>query len=261
MISITRHSKINKRLGTWISRAVSLIFWITIWHFLAEYVGQKILLPSPSDVLKKLSELIVKNEFWNSVKNTMCRIVSGFSAAAAVGIVLAVFSGFSKTIKILLSPFMSAMKSVPVASFVILSLIWLDASELSSFVAFVMVLPIIYVNVLSGIDSTDKKMLETAQVFKFSYVKKLLYVYLPAIIPFFKSGCALALGLCWKAGVAAELIGVPVGTIGEQLYFSKIYFDTAELFAWTIVIVLISVVFEKIFLLALNVLTNIYERL
>lgn len=261
MISTTRHSKLIKSFGTWVTRAVSLVFWIVVWQVLSERVGQKILLPSPSNVAKSLLALIQTSDFRISVVNSFAGILSGFFSALAIGVASAVLAGFVKPIKILLSPFMSVMKSVPVASFVILSLIWLDTAELSSFVAFVMVVPIIYINVLSGIDSRDEKMLEMAKVFRLSPLKKLGYVYLPSVLPFFKSGCTVALGLCWKAGVAAELIGVPSGTIGEQLYFSKIYFDTAELFAWTIVIVLISVLFEKIFMLVLNAISAIYERL
>ena len=231
-----------------------------MWYIAAEKLNTKVLLPSPLDVVTRLCELINESTFIISVSNSFFRILKGFFAALAAGIDLAIISAFFRPFKIILAPFMSAMKSVPVASFVILSLIWLDTAQLSEFIAFVMVTPIIYINVVNGIASRDEKMLEMAKVFRFSPLKKLLYIYLPATVPFFKSACSVALGLCWKAGIAAELIGTPDGTIGQQLYYSKIYILTEDLFAWTIVIILISVLFEKLFMFVLNKLMKLYER-
>ena len=262
MISTTlqNNGKNSKRIGVWLTRAVSLVFWIAVWHITAEKINTKVLLPSPFDVVRRLCVLVTEITFLNSALNSFSRILTGFFAALFSGIALALISYFVKPFKVILAPFMSAMKSVPVASFVILSLIWLDASQLSEFIAFVMVTPIIYINVVNGLASRDDRMLEMAKVFRFSLLKKLLYIYLPAALPFFKSACSVALGLCWKAGIAAELIGTPDGTIGEQLYHSKIYILTEDLFAWTIVIILISVLFEKIFMFLLSKLIEIYER-
>jgi len=60
--------------------------------------------------------------------------------------------------------------------------------------------------------------------------------------------------LAWKAGVAAELIGYPAGSMGEQLYYSKFFLETDTLFAWTVVIIILSVSFEKLFLLLLKLI-------
>lgn len=261
MISTTLQNKSNnKRNSAWIIRTVSVLFWLGVWQAAAMALNSPLILPTPISVVRRLFMLVLSSEFRISVGHTMARIISGFLIALVSGTVLAVISGAVTAVKVLLAPFMSVMKSVPVASFVILSLFWLDTKMLSTFIAFVMVMPIIYINVLSGIEACDVKMLEMAKVFRVTAAKKWLYVYVPYIIPFFRSGCAVALGLCWKAGVAAELIGVPDGTIGEQLYFSKIYYDTADLFAWTIVIILISVLCEKLFMLALNKAVSLYER-
>ena len=111
-----------------------------------------------------------------------------------------------------------------------------------------MVFPVIYSNVLEGIRSTDRELLEMGQVFRIPWGRRLLYIYLPHLKPFLFSACSVALGMSWKSGVAAEVIGVAAGSIGEKLYESKIYFMTEDLLAWTVVIVLISVLFEKLFL-------------
>lgn len=106
----------------------------------------------------------------------------------------------------------------------------------------------IYTNILEGIRQTDRKILEMAKVFRVNLRRQIRYIYVSQVLPYFLSACRLSLGMCWKAGVAAEVIGVPSGSIGEKLYNAKIYLNTPDLFAWTIVIIVISFVFEKCFL-------------
>ena len=124
-----------------------------------------------------------------------------------------------------------------------------------------MVFPVIYTNTLNGIRSTDRGLLEMAAVFGMSPWVKLWYIYVPQAMPYFRAGCSVALGLCWKAGTAAEVIGIPDRSIGEKLYNAKVYLNTSELFAWTLVIVLASLIFEKLFLAALDGVTKRLERM
>ena len=134
------------------------------------------------------------------------------------------------------------------ASFIILALVWLKSSQLSFFIAFLMVFPPVYLGVLTGIGQTDPRLLEMAKVFQVPFRRQVRYLYLPAIAPHFRSAVSVGLGLCWKSGIAAEVIGLPDGSMGERLYMAKVYFLTPELFAWTAVIVAVSVLFEKFFL-------------
>ena len=172
----------------------------------------------------------------------------GTGLACLAGTVLAVLSSRFGPVRDLTAPLMSVIKSIPVASFIILVLIWVPSRNLSVVISFLMVTPIVYSNVLGGVSSMDKKLTEMADVFRVPFPRRLRYLYLPQVAPFFRSACAVGLGLCWKAGVAAEVIGLPDGSIGEQLYQAKVYLNTPDLFAWTIVIVLISLVFERLFL-------------
>jgi len=124
-----------------------------------------------------------------------------------------------------------------------------------------MVLPIIYTNVLNGIKSADPKLLEMADVFELPASRRIMYIYVSQVLPFFRSACSVGLGLCWKAGIAAEVIGIPTGSIGEKLYMAKIYFATGDLFAWTLTIIIVSVIFERLFMLLIRSLINRIERL
>ena len=128
-------------------------------------------------------------------------------------------------------------------------------------ISFLMVFPVIYTNVLSGIRNTDPQLLEMAQVFELPASRRIRYIYVSQVLPYFRAACSLALGLCWKAGVAAEVIGIPDGSMGEKLYSAKIYLDTPDLFAWTLVIVLVSLAFERLFLALLDRIVARLERM
>jgi NitT/TauT family transport system permease protein len=144
---------------------------------------------------------------------------------------------------------------VPVASFIILALLWVRGGNLSICISFLMVLPIIYNNMLAGFTRVDKSLLEMAAVFRLSNMKKIKYIYIPQVLPYFTAACTTSLGLCWKSGIAAEVIGMPAGSMGNRLYETKLYMDTPEMFAWTVVIVIISFVVEKGFLWLLDKIT------
>ncbi|MDO4439140.1 MAG: ABC transporter permease subunit [Eubacteriales bacterium] len=177
----------------------------------------------------------------------MLKTIGGFLLASLISIFAAFLSYYFKIIQELLDPFISLIKAIPVASYVILVLIWIRGSSYLSFViAFLVVFPVSYINILNGLINTDKKLLELAKIFHVSFFKKLKYVYIPAIKPFLLSSFETTIGMSWKSGIAAELIGQPQNTIGYYLYQSKVFLDTADLFAWTFVIVILSYVFEKI---------------
>jgi NitT/TauT family transport system permease protein len=225
-----------------------ILFWLAVWQIVSQIIAQDLILVSPAAVVKTLFTLVGESGFWITVKFSFIRIVGGFLSAVTIGILLAMASGFSRLVRILLVPFINVIKTIPVASFIILVLIWSGSRNLSTIISFLMVLPIIYTNVLEGILQTDPKLLEMAKVFRVSLIKRMRAIYIPGIMPYFASGSKIGLGLCWKSGIAAEVIGLPVGSIGERLYQAKIFLSTAELFSWTIVIVMISWLFERAFL-------------
>ena len=235
---------------------MAVFFWITIWQFASMYLGQEILLASPVSVVRKLFELSFSGNFWQSVGFSFVRIVTGFLLAVLLGIFLAVWAYWSKTVEILTAPVIAVVKSTPVASFIILCLIWIPSKNLSVFISFLMVFPVVYTNLLEGLRQTDKQLLEMADSFGAGLGKKVEFVYLSQVMPYAATACKLGLGLCWKAGIAAEVIGIPTGSIGEKLYKSKVYLETPDLFAWTIVIIFVSMTFEKIFLFFLKKITG-----
>ena len=217
-------------------------------------VDEKLFLPSPLSVLKALIFLFPEKEFWSSIAFSSSRVVLSYTVSFIVAALLGVFGGLSEKFEILLSPLVKAMRSIPVASIVILVLLWVKSRNLSTVVSFLVVFPILYESVLSGVKNTDPLLLEAADNYRIKGYRRLRYIYLPSIFPYLDSGTKSSLGLCWKSAVAAEVIGLPLHSMGSKLYEAKVYLDTPSLFAWTVVIVVMAAIFEKLAFLLFRII-------
>ena len=234
-------------------RLWAVAFWLIVWQLAAmalhaAYPHGALLLPSPVSSLARLISLAGTAVFWCAIGTSSMHILGGFLLSCALAVVLAALSARFSRVKELLAPLVAAVKTVPVASFIIICLIWMSTRQLAVFISFLMVFPVIYSNTLQGIKSADGALLEMARVYRVPFSRRLGYIYAPQVKPFLLSGCSVALGMSWKSGVAAEVIGVVGGSIGERLYEAKVYFQMTDLLAWTVVIVVCSVGFEKLVL-------------
>lgn len=232
----------------YLKNSVIIIFWLVVWEIFSLLVDQAILLPSPYKVAVTLSNFLFMSEFWLAIGHSLFKIMLGFVLAMILGCTLAFLGAKIDFLHQLLYPVLSIVKATPVASFIILALIWIKSSNLSAFISFLMVLPMFYANIYQGIKNVDIKLLEVAQVFGLNKKRILREIYLPSLKSYLISTCTVGLGFAWKSGVAAEVIGLPAKTIGNQLYYAKVYLQTDELFAWTAAIIVLSILMEKMLL-------------
>lgn len=228
-------------------KLLSALLALIVWQLAAALLDNELLLVGPAEVAGRLLELMATWEFWQAVGFTFSRISLGFLLAFCLALLLAALGARFPVVRVLIQPYMAAVKAVPVASFIVIALLWLSGRRLSVFISFLMVLPVLYANFLQGLREADGKLLEMARVFRMSLWNRIRGIYLPALEPYCLSGCRSALGLCWKAGVAAEVIGVCGGSVGGMLYDAKVYLEIRDLFAWTLAIVLLSLGFEWAF--------------
>lgn len=229
----------------WKRKTAILTFWLILWQIVSSWINKPIYLVGPIETLQALGRLMGSTSFWRAVWGSLARIGAGFGLAAVMGLLWGSLAHFVSFVKELLSPVVSLMKTVPVASFVILALIWAGAEQLALVISFVVVFPMIYLNTIAGLEATDPQLLEMAQVFRIRWWDRLWQIYRPALAPYLLSACQVALGMSWKSGIAAEVIGTPEFSIGENLYMAKVFFSTDELFAWTAVVIMLSFLFEK----------------
>ena len=241
-----------KQVSSKINGLPALVFWGLVWQLLAMAVDNPLLLPAPLQVLRCLGELMWTKAFWQTAFVSIGRVLLGVLSATALAVVLAVLTAGSRLAELLIAPAMTALQATPVASFTILVLIWLERDWVPVLICGMMVLPVVWRGVHTGIRMTDPQLLEMAKVFRLSSWLVLKRIYVPAVQPFFRSAAASALGLAWKAGIAAEVLTVPKISIGRMISEGKLYLLTEELFAWTLTVIVLSLLLQKWMLRLLN---------
>ena len=222
------------------------VFWLVVWAVVCYFVNLKLLLPLPYpwDVAVALWRLMGETSFWLVVGTSLLRIVLGFVIALVLGVVLAMLTTRFSILHAVLSPVLSVVRAAPVASFIFVAFLWVQAEEMPAFIAFLMVVPLVWENVRQGILHTDRNLLEMAKVFRLSRIERLRHIRLPAVRPYLQAAVSTGFGFAWKAGVAAEILCWPKDSIGYYIAAAKNLVETADVFAWTAVVVALSVLLE-----------------
>ncbi len=254
--SASKRANDRSRLKKIAISVLSVVFWIVVWWVAALIIDQELLLASPESVFRRLCQLACTKAFWRAAGLSLLRIIIGYALGVVCGMLLAVGSSFSRVFDSLSAPIDTVIKATPVASFIILALVWIKADKVPSFISFLMVTPIVWNNLRSGFTSADKNLKEMTMVYGMRLPKRIKYYWLPSIAPHFVSALTTSLGLAWKAGVAAEVLCTPKNSIGKYIYESKLYLETVDLFAWTSLVIIMSVIIEKLIKLILKRLWN-----
>lgn len=220
------------------------IIWLIIWQIMASFIKEEILLPSPLIVFKKFIYLLGQVDFYKAIFLSTIKIIAGFLISIAIGVIFAYLAYKYKLFYDFISPLIRIFRSIPLASLVIFLLFWANKDYLSIYISFIMAMPLIFQNVYDGLSDIDKNILQMADIYKVSEIKKIKYIYKVKVKAFLYSSIISISGLVFKAGIAAEVIGLPKNSIGNNLYNAKVYLDMPNLFAWTLAILLISSFFE-----------------
>ena len=237
---------------TVLRKIIVLLFWCSLWGCAAFIIDKPLLLPSPIAVTVRIGELMSIPQFWIVTALSLTRITIGIIAAIFLGIIFAVLTSNSGFMNDLLSPIQTITKVTPVASFILLVLIWIDRDLVPAIISGIMVLPVVWNNVSAGVKNIDQNLIEMAQSYKISRRIKMKRIVIPSIMPYFLSSVQTSIGIGWKAGIAAEVLTVPTLSIGKMIADSKLYMETVDLFSWTIIVIVISLVIEKILIASIK---------
>lgn len=233
-------------------RALAALLWIVIWAFAAAWVGKELLLPGPAAVCRSLGALVVTEGFWRAVGGSLGRIMAGFFLGACLGTALGAATAAFGWCDWLFSPALRAVRTVPVVSFILLLYFWLPTGQVPTAVAALMALPVVWRSARQGIAAADPLLLELGGHYKLGLWRRVGLIYIPAAMPALAAGWETALGLAWKSGIAAEVLCQPKWAAGSQLQIAKSYLDSPGLFAWTVVIVVLSLALEGLLKRALR---------
>jgi len=236
-------AKLKKALFT----AGSIVFWVLLWHIAATFANKNLLfkIPLPLDTLREFLVCVKLPEFWGNVGTSLWHIISGFALAVTLGFVCGLLSGSSTFFATLTAPLTRLIRAVPVAAFIILAWLWIPSEVIPAFIAFLMVFPIVWSHVETGLLSVDKRLVEMARVMGMDKKGIIKNITVPAVMPQFRVSCITGLGYAWKSGVAAEVICNPTGSIGAMLSIAKSNLEYARVFAIVLTVVLLSLVLEN----------------
>ena len=236
----------SPRAANLLRRAGVLLFYLLLWSAAARMVDQPLLLPSPESVLARLIELLPQGVFLKTLMGTLMRTLEAYALGIFAAVILGALCCRFTLADALISPALSAVRATPVTSFIVLALVWLSASRVPVLTGFLMTLPVVFSALTQAVRAIDPKLMEMAKLYRFGRMGTLRHVIVPSVLPAFAQSCLASIGLCWNAVVAAEVIGVPKMAVGSRLYEAKIYLETDSLLAWTLMIVLLSVLLENL---------------
>ncbi len=234
----------NSRLKRLIRLTLSTAFWIALWAFAAHQVGKPLLFPPPAAVAVRLWELLQSADFYRITARSLWNVLAGILIATVGGSMLAILTSLVSFLRDLVLPIMTVIKTTPVASFIILALIWIGSARVPTFITILIVLPIIWTNLDVGFSKIDPQLVELTRVYHFSFFRRLETLTIPSLMPYFISACRTSVGLAWKAGIAAEIIAMPFGTVGMMIGEAKLYLMTTDMYAWTLTVILLSLFIE-----------------
>ncbi len=241
-----------EKRNKWIKRLLPAAFWLAAWALCAAWVGKELLLPGPAAAFHALFRLAASPDFWRSVLASLGRISLGFLLGAGLGTLFGVVTARWRWWDLLLSPALRAVRTVPVVSFILLLYFWLPTGRVPTAVSALMALPVVWRSARQGLSAADPQLLELAAAYRLPLGRRVSLIYLPAALPALAAGWETALGLAWKAGVAAEVLCQPKWAVGTGLQVSKAYLDAPGLFAWTAVTVALSLAAEGLLRLVLR---------
>ena len=226
--------------------ALPLLFGLLIWHIGAVLVDNDFLLPGIGSTFNALSSLLATETFYKAVILTLLRVLTGLIFGCAVGFLLAIACVKISILKYTLGPIITIVKATPVASFIVLFWVMMSGDFLSIFIGFLMVMPIIWQSTTDAYGSIDKNLLEVAEIFEFTPAKKFRLVIFPVLKKYLVPAVITSSSLAWKAEIAAEIIAYTKRSIGQGINDAKYYMDSPTVFAWTIVIIIFSIVLENL---------------
>jgi NitT/TauT family transport system permease protein len=224
--------------------AVGVFFLLLFWQIISMVVGNNVLFPSPLATIEKFFEILQRPDIFKIFSSTIIRVAIGLILAFFFAIFLGIASIYIPIIEIMFRPLISAIKAMPNISIIVQIIIWLGTLRAPSAVSFLVVFPLLYSAVIEGIKNVDESLLEMANLYRVSSNSQLKNIYLPSVISYLAASFGAAVGLAVKMVIAAEYLSHTPSSIGERIYFSRIYFDMSGVMAWTIVAIITSLVLE-----------------
>ncbi len=225
---------------------LAIVFWIAVWEAFSRALDTDFVFPTVSSTVKAFFSLLGTSVFWKSLALSLARVLLGFSIGLLAGCALAPLAHRFEFVRVLITPMMGIVKATPVASFIMVLWFFIGSTPVPIVIGALMVAPLIYHNLYNAMQAPDQDLREVCAIYNVRGYRKFRYFYFPQLLEFLIPASISSMGLCWKASIAAEIIAYTQNSIGRQIYLSKAFLEGAELFAYTITVILMSLLFERL---------------
>lgn len=233
----------NKHALTTVS---SIVILFCLWQIAAAIINAPVILPAPYEVLGEFFRLFTQKSFYLNLGSTILRALESFVIIVFFGALFGILAGNNKDIETLLKPLVTVFKATPVMSVILIAFIWFRTGAVPVFSAFLMAFPVMFVQTVQGMHNLDKKLLQMCDVYKIDGTKRLLNFTIPAMMPSLVTGAKQSLSMIWKVVIAAEVLTIPEYGIGRSLQLSQIQLETATVFAWTVIAIILTSISDAI---------------
>ncbi len=227
-----------------------LVIFIALWQVASGFYNH-VILPSPLEVARSVAYLTIDGRLWEHGRQSIIRGLTGFGLAVAAGVPLGLLIGISPLLSSFFRPLVVALQVVPLISWLLLAMIWLGFSQVPAFVVFVTTLPLITINTVQGVKNIDLQLMQMSAVFRIRRSRVFREIYLPQVLPYLMAGVSTALGTTWKAVAMAEFLSVSQG-IGARMALARINLETADLFAWTFILIGLGLITDRLLTYLVN---------
>ncbi len=238
IFSMSKKENILKKL-------FSVIILIGVWYILSLTLND-VIIPTPLDVFKTLLKLLAEKSTYIIIMKSLGYVIMSIMISSIIGVILGLLGSISKNINYLLSPVITIIKSLPIVSFIIILLVYIKSLYIPVICGVLLSFPIIYSNVFEGYSNINKKLISMAKFYNVDKKNMIKTLYIPAIYPYFLAGFNSVIGFSFKAVIAAEVISILDNTIGNSIYEAKVYLEYENLFAWSVIIIILALVIEFI---------------
>jgi len=223
--------------------ASGIVFMLTAWQIMSLFMPGFVL-ASPVDTVSALIAMAGTADFWRQLISSFRRIVLGVAIGGFAGFALGLAAGLNDVLKNILEPLRWTLMSVPAVVVVVIAMLWFGmGSAMVVFITSLLLAPLVYVNTVRGLAMVDSSLIEMAEVYRFSKVKTIRHIYIPAVVSHVISAMVVATGMGVRIVILAEVMGASEG-IGHSLSLARSTIETAELFAWVLVCIFIVGVIE-----------------
>lgn len=236
----------NKMLKRIACTLAAILFWLLIWEIVARSIDVSFILPNVKEIFLSLISLLGTAKFYKTVILSFLRILAGFAIGTTLGVSLAPLTKHVALARVLLSPAMTVIRATPVASFIMALWLLIGSDAVPTTITALMVTPIVWQSMTEALGSVDGELDEVCRIYKIRGFKRFRILMLPTIIKFLVPSIITSAGLAWKSGIAAEIIAYTANSIGKEIYLAKAYLESGEMLAWTLVVVLLSLIFETL---------------